>query len=200
MRQIRIASINVPDDGLRLFKSLLALRPEEWVWVPAEQAQWWVVDGDLPLPEGAVAAAGERVVLAMVSHFAKLPSPQWTFLAKPLKSALLMKVLTHHLGETGGEPASGSEIGTVQLTRWPCVTRFEVTPALIYWCRVLTRRPVPYVQLLAAIPETTLQALLADARTHGYLRTALAEPDEALPPATASGRWQRLWRKWSGRA
>ena len=198
-----ICSVNLHPDALSLIKSILTLRPETWTWTDApELAQWWLVDADEPVETRTVVRSLDKTVLALVSSFASLPTPGWTFLAKPPRSHMVMRVLDHHLGAAGtiADPDLDWRDRRIRLLRWPNITRFSATPAFIHWCGEMLKRPVPYVQLVAALPVAQVRALLDDATRNAYLEATRHDtPVHAAPPATEptrGGLWSRLWSKW----
>ena len=207
-RALIICSLNLRADALSLIKSVLTLRPETWTWTDSpELAQWWLVDADEPVETRTVVRSLDKTVLALVSDFSRLPTPCWTFLAKPPRSHMVMRVFDHHLGAASpvNDPDHDWRDRRIKLLRWPNITRFAATPAFIHWCGEMLKRPVPYVQLVAALPVTQVRALLDDATTHGYLDAvrhegALSLPHAPPPEPSRSGLWKRLWSKWGVQA
>lgn len=203
-RSHTVCSLNLDPDALALVRSILQLRPEPWRWsqTPADAA-WWFVDVDEPVETRTIVRSFDRSVLALASSFSNLPTPQWTYLAKPLRSHMLLRVLDHLCGlAIAGMPGDNAwQAQSLRLLRRPDIPGLHVTPAFLQWCEEMLRRPVPYVQLLAALPATQLHALLADAERQGYLDvTPNPGPGPALLPqaqiATApSTRWLRLWSR-----
>lgn len=196
-RTITVCTLNLCPDTLSLIKSLLMLRPEHWLWTDApEAAQWWLVDADRPVETRTVVRSFGKTVLAFASDFSHLPTPAWTFLAKPPRSHLLMRVFDHHAAAPGtiAEPGAMWRHCRFRLRCPPDLSRFSATPALERWCAELCRRPVAYVQLVAVLPVALVHALLDDATSDDNLETIRDDPRTA--ESADAGLWTRLRVRW----
>lgn len=216
-----------PASGMvRLFKSLLEQRDEEWTWVKEPlHACWIVIDAALPVDAAlviSVDSSNERPKkIALARSWAELPDKSWVFFHVPLSESTVFPLLDQLLGSSPqgyvddvqnvAEPAnkvspwSGQRL---RLRSWPNLSRYQ-DPHLRLMAA--TRRMlvgfVPYDELTKLVDDNeTLDRMLEDAQRRGSLRTLLgshqdptpapAEPRHQAPERTGSGLFQRFLEKF----
>ncbi len=221
---LSLGAINLDAQDLVVAKSVLRLRSAEWSWVDAPQeADLWLVDVDRDgYQERMTGLAPERLVALALRAASAERFAHW--LIKPLKAMHLMRLLDSLaraiVPQAAQDRPSPAKVVTpatvdipatpsvavaevhpwrgrkVMLGRAPNLARFPVSAEMLPWLKALTSAPIPYDELLAALPMdvSMIDSILDDAARAGKL---LDGDGGALPPlprpaGMAGGFWQRF--------
>ncbi|WP_157725701.1 hypothetical protein [Vitreoscilla filiformis] len=175
------------DSGcVRVCKSLLGLRGEEWLWVndPA-QARWIVIDASRQVDEQCVGLVNDphqhRYGIALAKSWLQVPGAHWAFFKLPLTPRGFFPWINQTLGlpanshvdkelpseEVASAPSVAPWEGQMlRLKRWPNLTAYAGASSLqlVQICRRLLVEAVAFNEL-KNLPNDAglLQRLLADA-------------------------------------